>query len=90
MGQFKNKITEGSMFPMWYRLGGVEIERPPQMREVTGSIPSRVIPNTSNIAVMAALRAQSCRLSITTGWCQKNRQVLVTYSGHAVILLNNC
>ena len=38
-----------------YRLCGAVVERQPGMREVTGLIPGRVIPNTLNMVVMAAL-----------------------------------
>ena len=50
-----------------HRLGGVAVERP--LREVAGSIPGRVIPNTLNIVVLAVFfGAQGCAVSITTDW----------------------
>ena len=44
-------------------------ERPPQMREVTGSITGWAIPKTLKLVVMATfLGAQGCGVSITTDW----------------------
>ena len=44
------------------------VERPLADREVVGSIPSRVIPKTLKMVVMASLLgAQGLRVSITTG-----------------------
>ena len=51
--------------PWWY----IVVESPPRVPEVARSIPGRVIQNTLNMVVMAALFGpQGCGVSTTTGW----------------------
>ena len=61
-------------------LGGEVVERPPRVREVTGSIPGWVIPKTIKMVVIAALLcAEGSGVSI-------NRSVvLFIYPGNAMI-----
>ena len=60
-------MIESSFPDVLDRIGGVVIELPPRVREVTDSIPGWVVPNTLKIVVMAAfLGAQSYRFSALT------------------------
>ena len=42
-----------SVVPARYRFSRVVLERTPRMREVAGSIPGRVIPNTLKVVLLA-------------------------------------
>ena len=49
------------------------VERPPRVREVVGSIPGRVIPNTLESVVVAALHGAEPVAGLAlrlTGWCR--------------------
>ena len=69
------------------------VEGPPEVREVAGSMPGKVIPNTLTIVVMANPLGRSglCGLALRlTGWCQdKWTNSTGNYPGNPVIQLEH-